>query len=124
MAVEVASTEAVDRQPAAAARAEGHAFPKVLVRKRAEERDKLVRVSTGEKGDFVAADPANLGGLDGIARVVRLRAPRDGDPVANRPDPSGGSLVTPGDVVRDHADRPAFAPTGRAPLLIGAGLDE
>ncbi len=124
MAVEMASAEAVDRQPAAAAGAEGHAFAKVLVRKRAEERDKLVRISTGEKGDFVAADPGNLGRLDGIARVVRLRAPRDWDPIANGPDPVRGSLVTPSNVMRYHADRPAFGTTGRLPLLFGAGLDE
>src|SRR5438105_12582258 len=124
VAIEVASTETFDRERAAAGRAERNALVKVLLGERAQEGDQLVGVSPGERNHLIAADPGDLQRLQAIARVEGLRTPRDRDGAPDRPDPVGTPFVSPGNVMSDDADRPAFRATGRLPVFLRARLDE
>src|SRR2546426_515237 len=54
---------------------------------------------------------------------MRLWTSRDRDPAANRIDPVGGPLVSPGDVMCDHAHPPLLSTTDRPPFFVRAALD-
>src|SRR3989442_5591234 len=101
MAVAMASAQALERQRTSRPGTERDGPVEVLVGQRADDGDQPLGVSAREEHDFVAADPSHLRGLDGIARVVSLRAARDRDSAANRVDPLGGTLVSPGNVMSD-----------------------
>ncbi len=124
MSIEMASAQTFDRHRTPTGGTEWHGSLEVFVGQRAQHGDKAVGVSAREKDDFIAADPGNLRGLDGIARVVRPRAPGNRDPIPNRVDPISRPLVPPGDVMRDHTEPPPFGATDRSPFFIRAAFDE
>src|SRR2546427_10935789 len=95
MAIEMASAQAFDRQRTSTRGTERDGALEVLVGQRAHDGDQPLGVSAREKHDFFTADPGYLRGLDGIARVVSLRATRDRHSAANGVDPLSGPLVSP-----------------------------
>lgn len=71
--------------------------------------------------------PGHPGPVTGVAGVVGIDlGRRDGDVLtaSGPPQPVDHQEMAHGDVVENHRDRPVLSGHQRAPLVVGAGLDE